>query len=88
MTETERAGKAEDVLTMWTVFNRPADFPDSFVVRPFDIVRGLLEPVPRAECYLAHSLEEARAVVARLAPGSYCLARSPGDAPTVVETWL
>lgn len=75
-------------MTQWTIFRNPLDYPGHFVVRPFDIVDGQLEPRPRAEHWVCGSLEEARAIVLRGDPGLVCTARQPGDDPVIVEVWL
>lgn len=71
------------VLHMWTIFDRPADHPGHFVVRGFDVTRD--GPVATDDIQLADSLDEARRLVPR---GLYCMPRSPGDEPQIVETWF
>jgi len=74
-----------DTLTMFTIFEKPKDYPDKFVVRGFDVERGNPEPHPHAVHIVCNSLEEARSAVPS---GLYCIARSPEDHQSVVETWL
>lgn len=78
-------GGGGDVLTMWHVFYSPDEHPGVFVVRAFDVVPGLLEPVPRARADLAISLDMARAMIPR---GLYRQERSVDDHPSVVEIWF
>lgn len=78
-------GVNEPVLTMWQIFYSPLDYPGLYVVRGFDIVRGLTEPVPREHKEVAICLEDARHLVPR---GLYRLERSERDHESVVETWM
>jgi len=74
-----------DALLMFTVYDHPLDFPDSFVARCFAMSRGA-EPVPTAHVIRGKSLTVLRMVLryAGLTP----LARNDGDDPKIVETWL
>jgi hypothetical protein len=77
------------VMTQWTVYYNPSDYPGLYVVRPWDIVQGEPEPVPRlSEHWVCGSLEEARAIILHGDPSLYCLPRQPGDDPVIVEVWL
>jgi hypothetical protein len=69
-------------LCMWTVFERPADAPDQYVARLFELDQ------PTATAICCDTLEEIREVIARLYPGLTCLPRSPNDEPQIVEVWL
>lgn len=73
------------ILSMWTVYDRPADYPNDYVARRFEIGG---EPSPRAtaEIMLARDLDALRAVLAH--QGLTCITRSPGDDGQIVETWL
>ena len=71
-----------DDLTIWTIYERPKDFPGGFVVRPWTITRG--GPAP-GMAQVTGTLEEARDLVP---PGLYRTDRAPADDPTIVETWL
>lgn len=74
----------ETVLTQYTIYERPKDHPDSFVVREWLIVRGLDNPVPGELVRVAATLGDARAAIP---DGLFNLGRSPGDDPVIVETW-
>jgi hypothetical protein len=69
-------------LSTFTIFNRPLDAPESFVVRRFEIFPNHV--VPR-EAFLFSTLEGARA---SLPAGLVCFARRDDDEPQIVETWL
>lgn len=65
--------------SIWTIYNRPVDFPDKFVARRWE------GSMPTQDILIADDLEELRR---QLPPGLYRLARHPADDPVVVETWL
>jgi ABC-type sulfate transport system substrate-binding protein len=70
----------------YTIYDHPADYPEYWVVRRFQIVFGGIEA--GSEVYLCTSLEQARAVIDGLAPDLVCLTRDASDAPSIVESWL
>lgn len=74
----------EDILTIWTVYENPRDYPGKFVVRAYDVCAGGAVAA-RLECTVRDSLDEARAAVPA---GLYWMNRNPVDDPTIVETWL
>lgn len=73
------------VLSMWTVYERPSDYPELYVARRWDIVRHAREPVWTDDVRTAPTLEGLRAL---LPPGLHCMPRQHGDEPQVVEVWL
>lgn len=79
-----------NIVSVYVIYDHPRDQPDYFVVRPWDVVNG--QSVPRVAasglpvCGLFRELGDARAYCEQF--GLTVLARSPGDDPTVVETWL
>lgn len=66
-------------LSLWTVYRHPIDHPGLFVARRFVLAR------PTRECVTGKTLDEVRD---KLPPGLVMLARSPGDEPHIMETWL
>jgi hypothetical protein len=73
-----------DVLEIWTVYERPRDFPAfRFVVRVHEVRAGAHGPTGRA--WGAQTLEDVRSVIP---PGLYRMDRNPDDDPIIVETWL
>jgi hypothetical protein len=76
----------ELVMSMFTIYERPLDFPDCYVVREFHILRGNPEPVPTNHLSFAGTLAGARKLVPPSA--GICMARSAGDEAQIVETWL
>ena len=72
------------LLDIWTVYERPADMPDSYVARRFEVSRQ--GAVATDEVVVADTLEEIRD---RLAAKGLCpVSRAEMDPPQVVETWL
>jgi len=72
-----------DVLTMWSVYDHPSDYPDAFVARKFEARGGIT--VATSDMFTAPTLNELRRL---LPPGLVCFPRNPDDDPVIVETWL
>jgi hypothetical protein len=68
---------------MWTVYERPNDFPQGYVARRWVIAGGKATPTQTA--FTASTLDEIRR---NFAPWFTCLPREPSDDPVIVETWL
>lgn len=72
-------------LLLWTIYERPLDYPDGFVVRLHRVLPGM--SVATNHAVVAESLEEARGLI----PGRCSMLRvprSPQDEPQIVESWL
>ena len=71
-------------LLMYTIYNKPEDYPDNFVVRRFEIHKGMEipDPVPLA---VTNTLDEARSAIPK---GLFPIQRDPADLKSIVETWL
>ena len=74
----------ERSLHIWTIYERPLDFPDSYVARRFEVSRGVT--VATKQIMLARDIAPIRATLA--AKGLVKIARSPADDPNIVETWI
>lgn len=74
-----------NILSMWTVYDRPTDYPNNFVAREWHIVAGDTPPIARG-VLLFNTLEELRADME--GRGLVALARFPDDDPKIVESWL
>lgn len=73
------------MLTMYTIYDSPADFPGiPFVVRAW-VVGGGGQLAASGEPLFADTLERARSCVP---PGMHRMERSPDDEPQIVETWI
>lgn len=73
---------SDEPFTLFTIYERPKDYPEHFVVRRWT-VEGSKEKAH--ECRLADSLEEARKLVP---PFLTRMNRFPEDDPCIVETWI
>lgn len=73
-----------DVLTMFTIFYNPTDYPGQWIVRRFLITRGDVLP-DRHSTGFALDLDAARSLIPL---GLVRLDRSPQDHASVVETWI
>lgn len=69
-------------LGMWTIYEKPADYPAMFVARLF------IMDQPTGFVLVGPSLHNVREFIHRASPGLTRLPPSPGDHPTVIETWL
>jgi hypothetical protein len=73
----------DKILSMWTIFDHPRDYPDKIVVRRFEIGPGWSRP---AEVWaLTDTLEEARATIPE---GRTIIPRDPADDYNIIESWL
>ena len=72
-----------EVLVIWVIYERPRDYPNSYVVRPQAMVDGML--IASQECVVAPTLEAARAA---LPHGLTMIPRFENDDPAIVETWI
>lgn len=65
---------------MWTVYEKPSDYPNSYVARRF------VNEQPLAEVIVSGTLADIRRQMIHM--GLTCLQRDPGDEPQIVEVWL
>ena len=78
-----RRTMSTEPLRQYTIYNSPADYPDLYVVRRWDIVPGEARATDDVTTHF--TLEDARLSVPR---GLFCMTRSPGDDPCIVEVWM
>lgn len=75
----------EDELVIWTVYERPSDFPEwPYVVRASLTTSTGIHVTD--EAYGFTTLADVRACMS--AHGFYCIDRSPEDEPHIVEVWM
>jgi hypothetical protein len=72
-----------DRLPMWTVFDHPADYPDSYVAR---CAFSLPTHEPTGVVLIGQELEPIRFRLASF--GLTPMQRSPSDAAHIMETWI
>jgi len=71
-------------LSIWTVYERPADYACGFIARRFEVTgQG---PKPTGHVIKSIELDPIREKLTRA--GLVCLARQDGDEPQIVESWL
>lgn len=71
-------------LSMWTVYERPTDYPNSYVARRIEIVDQRWGPT--LECMVSRDLGVLRAILE--CKGLTMITRDESDEPHVLETWL
>lgn len=76
---------ADDALSIWTVYDHPRDFPNSFIARRFELGPDG-EPFATPDIVLAETLEKVRRPL--IDAGLSRLDRNALDDPAIVETWL
>ncbi|MGX9432311.1 MULTISPECIES: hypothetical protein [Bradyrhizobium] len=77
-------------LPVWTIYDRPADFPDCYVARMFEVVGGSEAPQPSTVMLRTAGPNEGLEMLrdAFELAGLRCLPRSAGDQPQLVESWV
>ena len=74
-------------MKLYVVYDQPRDYPESYVVRGFQITTEGPVPDPAPLAVVAE-LVEARRAILEAAPGSVRVERYPHDDPMLVEVWL
>jgi hypothetical protein len=75
----------KQLLHIWTVYERPSDFPDEFVARLYLVGDGGTNYGATSTVLRAPDLDGIRAKLPR---GLWRVERSPTDDPVIVESWL
>jgi hypothetical protein len=70
--------------SIWTVYDRPRDYPTGFVAKMFEISSA--GPCPTQYAIRSEELEPIREKLTR--GGLICVPREEGGEPHVVETWV
>ena len=73
------------VLSLWTVYDHPLDYPDKFVARRFDVDKDGSKPTP--SLLVSSDLDALREVL-QFEMHLTCMVRDPSDDPKILETWL
>lgn len=74
---------ASEPLAMWTVYDHPADHPEGYIARLFEVTAEGAVPTGHT---MSGQLEWIRMFMQ--SQGLACLTRNPDDDPVIVETWL
>lgn len=72
------------VFVMWTVYEKPKDFPEHFIARRWEVRRS--GPTPTPDVIVCDGIDELRWRLEIL--GLHRLPRHRGDEPQIVETWI
>lgn len=75
----QAASHAKGLLTIWTVYDHPADYPQGYVARCFEMDRP-------TDAVLTGDLGEMRRAFVHC--GLVMMMRHPTDDPVIMETWL
>lgn len=71
-------------LDIWTVYDHPSDYPNSFVARKHTMTQGAT-----SDLIIASTLEEVREMIQAVCPYVLSLIpRAEADDPVIVECWL
>jgi len=81
--ETSKAARDRGMLSIWTVYDRPKDYPDTFVARRFEAGGGVHGPTDDVVTGDLDQITEAMEMC-----GLYCMPRAPSDDLRIVETWM
>ncbi len=74
----------EEGFSLWTVYDHPSDFPDSFVTRRSEFVKGV--PITTCEIFHDESFEAIEEFLAE--KGLFAMMRQEGDDPCIIATWM
>lgn len=73
----------QQLLSIWTLYERPRDYPEGYIARRFEVRPG--SSVATDDIRTAPTLDALRKALPK---GLYCIQRNPEDDPVIVETWL
>lgn len=71
---------ARPEFSLWTVYDKPKDFPGLYVARKFTLAG------PTPSVMSSEDLDALRDALARM--GLTPMARSPEDDPVIIESWI
>lgn len=71
-------------MKLFTVYCKPRDYPDSYVVREFEVSAAGASAAP-APLIVADTYPEAIRAIPR---GLFCVPRHPDDDANILEVWL
>jgi hypothetical protein len=83
--ELHQQARAEGDLLVWTIYDRPKDFPDRCVLRPAR-TKGGARPLGCHITFDHAQLPLARSALQNL--GCVCLGRDEHDDPCILESWI
>jgi len=81
--ETSKAARDRGMLSIWTVYDHPADFPDTIIARRFETGAGASGAT---KDFITGTLTEIRTAMDRC--GLYRMPAAPADDENIIETWM
>jgi hypothetical protein len=79
---TSKEARDRGVLSMWTIYDHPADYPDTYVARRGEAQKGSYLPTTDV---ITGELAEIREAMEMC--GLYCIPRAEVDPMPIVEVW-
>lgn len=80
--------EGELILSMWTVYDHPRDFPYGFIARRWEIRRGAEGVIPTGDTIHHESLEVVRRTIQEMYPTLTRMPRFSDDDPVIIEVWF
>lgn len=81
------ADRHPSYLTLYTIYERPSDYPRHYVMRRSWVASGALQHEPRA--LLCKTADDARQAIRQLNPGAVCIQRQGDDPdPVIFEVYV
>ena len=74
-----------DDLELFVVYEKPSDFPNSFVVRKHTIIMGKAKPAG-SPMLIGPNIDHIREVLRQM--GAINIGRFPNDDPVIKEVWI
>lgn len=78
-----KAARDNGMLSMWTVYDHPKDYPDGYIARRHEAGNGVSNPTADV---VTGDLALIREAMTRC--GLYCMKRAPSDDLRILETWM
>jgi len=73
-------------MNLYTVYNSPIDYPDTYVVRRWEVVPPDNEPTAMNIIMIGSDLNKIRSALRQM--GLYAIPRDESDDKKIVETWV
>lgn len=74
------------MLSIYTIYNSPSDYPGEFVIKKWDTGNGKMSVQDPRFLYTSTDLESCRAQMKER--NLTLMARQVGDDPVIVESWI
>lgn len=81
--QTSKEARDRGLLSIWTVYDHPADFPDTYVARRGEVGKGVYGPTNDVVTGDLADIREAMETC-----GFICTPRADVDPMNIVESWM